>query len=517
MLQQIKPLLLIILDGWGYRKEKQYNAIAAANTPHWDYLWQHYPHTLISASGLEVGLPEGQMGNSEVGHLNIGSGRIVYQDFTRIEEAIKQGQFFDNPVLHHAFNKAVNSGKAVHILGLLSPGGVHSHERHIHAMLEMAVKAGCRELYLHAFLDGRDTPPASALASLEAIENKFHTLGHGSIASIIGRYYAMDRDQRWDRVQAAFELLTNRKSEFQADSAKMALEMAYARGETDEFVKATAISHKGEFVCIQPGDIVIFANYRADRMRQLARAFTQKDFTHFSRASFIELGECVTLTQYATDIQAKIVYPPLLLNQVLGEYLANQGYKQLRVAETEKYAHVTFFLNGGREEPYPGEERILIPSLKVATYDLEPKMSAYEITQTLNNAIHNKAYDFIVCNYANPDMVGHTGNFDAAIKAIEVIDECLGKLISALKSVGGEMVITADHGNVECMHDEKTGQSHTAHTIEPVPFLYVGRQAEIISEKGLLADVAPTLLHILGLSQPIEMTGKSLLQIKDCA
>lgn len=507
------PLALIILDGWGYREEKAFNAIAAANTPNWQRFWQHHPHALLSGSGLDVGLPPGQMGNSEVGHLNIGAGRVVYQDFTRIEQDLNQGGFFDNAALKQAVNTAINKGKAVHILGLLSPGGVHSHERHIHAMAELTAKLGCKRLYIHAFLDGRDTPPKSAMASIMAMEQKLASLGQGQIASLIGRYYAMDRDKRWERIQAAYELLTEAKADYHATSATAGLEMAYARGETDEFVKATAIAPDGNFISIDNDDVIIFMNYRADRARELTQAFTDKDFTHFQRQRFPRIAEYVTLTQYAVDMGTRIAYPPQQLNNVLGEYLAEQGFKQLRAAETEKYGHVTFFFNGGREEPYTGEQRILIPSPKVATYELQPEMSAYQLTAALVAAIESKQYQFIVCNFANPDMVGHTGDFAAAVKAIEVIDDCLGQLVDALQAVGGEAIITADHGNAECMRDVQTKQPHTAHTNEPVPFLYIGRPAEMAFASGVLADVAPSILHILGLPQPTAMTGKSLLRL----
>lgn len=513
MSKQHLPLALIILDGWGHREQKEFNAIAAASTPHWQQLWQRYPHTLISGSGLDVGLPAGQMGNSEVGHLNIGAGRVVYQDFTRIEQDIIKGGFFNNPVLNQAVKNAVVQNKAVHILGLLSPGGVHSHERHLHAMAEMAVKLGCEQLYIHAFLDGRDMPPKSAGASIVAMEEKLAGLGRGRIASIIGRYYAMDRDKRWERVQAAYELIAAAKAAYQAPSAMAALEMAYARGETDEFVQATAISANDKSVCAEDGDVIIFMNYRADRGRELTHAFTDPDFSHFPRIRYPQLAEYVTLTRYAANLDAAVAYPPQPLNNVLGEYLAQQGYRQLRAAETEKYGHVTFFFNGGREVPYPNEDRILVPSPKVATYDLQPQMSAYELTAELVAAIKSGKYDFIVCNYANPDMVGHTGDFKAAVAAIEVIDDCLGKIIAALQEVGGEAIITADHGNAECMRDEGTQQPHTAHTSEPVPFIYIGRPAKVIVENGMLADVAPTILHILGLPQPQEMTGQALVQL----
>lgn len=514
MSQAHLPLVLMILDGWGYREDVQDNAIANAHLPHWQALWQQYPHTLICGSGLEVGLPNGQMGNSEVGHLNIGAGRVVYQDFTRIEQALENGDFFANPVLTAAVKLAALNNKAVHILGLLSPGGVHSHERHIHAMAQMAATQGVEKLYLHAFLDGRDTPPQSAMPSLQAMEQKFLSLGCGRIASIIGRYYAMDRDQRWERVQPAYELLTQAQAAYGASSATEALQMAYARGETDEFVQATVIAAEQDSAIMADGDVIIFMNYRSDRARELTRAFTNPDFNYFPRQKLLKLGQFVTLTQYAADINATVAYPPQKLNNVLGAYLAEQGLKQLRIAETEKYAHVTFFFNGGVEQPYLGEERILIPSSKVATYDLKPEMSAYELTEQLITAIESQQYAVIICNYANPDMVGHTGNFQAAVTAVEVIDTCLGKVISALQAVGGEAIITADHGNAECMRDQQTGQPHTAHTSEPVPFIYIGRPATVVSSAGTLADVAPTMLYLLNLPQPNEMTGKILVNLK---
>ena len=510
------PTLLIILDGWGYSEESTANAIAAAHTPNWDSLWASYPHCLISGSGSAVGLPDEQMGNSEVGHLNMGAGRIVYQDFTRIQQSIVNKDFFVNPVLNKAIEGAKNRHTAIHILGLLSPGGVHSHEDHIHALLELAHQKGMDKLYIHAFLDGRDTPPKSAINSLLALENKLTELGIGKMASIIGRYYAMDRDQRWDRIRAAYDMLSIGKASYHYPTAKEALLAAYERGETDEFVKSSCIHAANQpAITIQAGDTVIFMNYRADRARQLTQAFTQSTFNGFSRCQVPKVNQFVTLTQYAMDLDAITAFAPVKLTNVLGEYLSNQGIRQLRIAETEKYAHVTFFFNGGREEPFTGEKRQLIPSPNVATYDLQPEMSAAELTNHLVNAINSKQYEIIICNYANADMVGHTGNMDATIKAIETLDNCLGKVIVALKAVGGQAIITADHGNAEQMLDEKTQQPHTAHTSKPVPFIYVGRPATVVSEQqqAALSDIAPTLLHIMGLSQPQEMTGHSLIKI----
>lgn len=511
-----KPFVLIILDGWGYRDTTDYNAIAAAKIPHWHNLWQTYPHTLIEGSGHAVGLPQDQMGNSEVGHLTMGAGRIVYQEFTRIEHAIADGSFFTNPILLSALQKVRANNKGLHILGLLSPGGVHSHENQIHALAELAAQQKIPHVYMHAFLDGRDTPPQSALASINTLEEKFAALGCGKIASIIGRYYAMDRDKRWERVQKAYELLTEAKADYFAPTAAAGLELAYKRGETDEFVKATCIHHPNSApIKINDGDVIIFMNYRADRARQLTHAFIDAEFSGFPRLTVPALAEFVSLTQYAKDLNTTIAYPPIPLTNVLGEYIAKQHLKQLRIAETEKYAHVTFFLNGGIEQPFPGEERILVPSSKVATYDLKPEMSAPEITEKLVAAIHEQKYALIVCNFANPDMVGHTGNLPATIKAIEIIDDCIAKITTALRSVGGEAIITADHGNAECMYDERTKQPHTAHTSDPVPFVYIGRPADINHENGTLADIAPTLLYLMNLPKPEEMTGKSLVTIKE--
>ncbi|ELK4806692.1 2,3-bisphosphoglycerate-independent phosphoglycerate mutase [Pseudomonas aeruginosa] len=509
-----KPLVLIILDGFGHSESPDYNAIYAAKKPVWDRLLATQPHGLISGSGMDVGLPDGQMGNSEVGHMNLGAGRVVYQDFTRVTKAIRDGEFFENPVIASAVDKAVAADKAVHILGLLSPGGVHSHEDHLVAMAQMAARRGAGKIYLHAFLDGRDTPPKSAQPSLERLDATFAGLGKGRIASIIGRYFAMDRDNRWDRVQAAYELIVDGKAEFTADSSVAALEAAYARGESDEFVKATAVVPAGaEAVRVEDGDAVIFMNFRADRARELSRAFVEPAFNEFPRERAPQLAGFVMLTQYAASIPAPCAFPPEPLTNVLGEYLAKHGKTQLRIAETEKYAHVTFFFSGGREEPYEGEERILIPSPKVATYDLQPEMSAPEVTDRIVEAIEQQRYDVIVVNYANGDMVGHTGVFEAAVKAVECLDTCMGRIVEALDKVGGEALITADHGNVEQMEDESTGQAHTAHTCEPVPFVYVGKRKLSIREGGVLADVAPTMLTLMGLEQPAEMTGRSIVTL----
>jgi 2,3-bisphosphoglycerate-independent phosphoglycerate mutase len=503
-----KPLVLIILDGFGHSESPEYNAIYAANTPVYDRLRGSQPHGLISGSGMDVGLPDGQMGNSEVGHMNLGAGRVVYQDFTRVTKAIRDGEFFSNPVLTGAVDKAVGAGKAVHILGLLSDGGVHSHQDHLIAMAELAAQRGAEKIYLHAFLDGRDTPPRSAKSSIELLDETFAKLGKGRIASLIGRYFAMDRDNRWDRVAAAYNLIVDSVADYTADTALAGLEAAYAREENDEFVKATRI---GEAVKVEDGDAVIFMNFRADRARELSRAFVEPDFNEFPRARLPKMAAYIGLTQYSAKIPAPAAFAPSSLDNVLGEYLAKNGKTQLRIAETEKYAHVTFFFSGGREEPFEGEERILIPSPKVATYDLQPEMNAPEVTDRIVEAIEQQRFDVIIVNYANGDMVGHTGVFEAAVKAVEALDTCVGRIVEALDKVDGEALITADHGNVEQMEDACTGQAHTAHTTEPVPFIYVGKRKVKVREGGVLADVAPTMLKLLGLEKPVEMTGTSIL------
>jgi 2,3-bisphosphoglycerate-independent phosphoglycerate mutase len=508
----VTPVLLIILDGFGYREECDNNAICQARKPHWNFFWNSHPHTIIDASEQAVGLPVAQMGNSEVGHLNIGSGRIVYQDYTRIEAAIASGEFKTNPVLTQAVTTARDNRSTLHILGLLSPGGVHSHELQIAAMLEMAVKGGVSDVCVHAFLDGRDTPPKSAEASLVMLQKKCADLKGGRIASVVGRYYAMDRDQRWERVQDAYDLLTTGKAQFQAADAVTALRDAYARGENDEFVKSTAIVPVGGKPAeMRDGDVVVFMNFRADRARQMTRALTDPGFSGFARARMPKLGYYCTLTSYGEDFKLPAAFGPQSVANGFGEYLSAQGLKQLRIAETEKYAHVTYFFNGGIETAYPGEDRLLVPSPKVATYDLQPEMSAYEVTDKLVAAIQSRKYDAIVCNYANGDMVGHTGLLAAATRAIEVLDECLGRVIKAMQETGGEVLITADHGNAETMLDEINHQPHTAHTLNLVPALYIGRKAKI-ADGGSLRDVAPTLLKMMGLPQPPEMTGKPLIE-----
>jgi len=508
----VTPVLLLILDGFGYRESADFNAILAARKPNWDALWRDYPHTLINASEKFVGLPSGQMGNSEVGHLNIGAGRVVYQDLSRVDVAIEDGSFYTNPALNHAIALAKQNNGTLHIMGLLSPGGVHSHENHIIAMLEMAARAGLEKIFAHAFLDGRDTPPKSAARSLQLLQEKCAALGTGQIASIVGRFYAMDRDNRWERVQPAYELLTQGRAEFTATDALAALEQAYARGESDEFVKPTAIvSSNGQAAAMQDGDVAIFMNFRADRAREITRALTDAAFSGFNRAYLPKLASFVSLSSYGEDFHLPCAYSSEAIHNGFGEYISNLGLKQLRIAETEKYAHVTYFFSGGREQPYPGEDRILVPSPKVATYDLKPEMSAFEVTDKLETAILSRQYHAIICNYANGDMVGHSGNMAAATQAIEILDSCISRVVKAMQSIGGEVIITADHGNAEQMRDNITQQAHTAHTLNPVPFLYIGRKARLV-EGGALRDLAPSLLTMMGLPQPAEMTGHSLIQ-----
>ncbi|WP_440616697.1 2,3-bisphosphoglycerate-independent phosphoglycerate mutase [Cysteiniphilum sp. 6C5] len=506
--------VLLILDGWGYREENKDNAINNANKPNWDNIWQHSTHTLINASGLMVGLPQGQMGNSEVGHINIGSGRIVYQELTRVDEAIKDKSFFNNQVLTKTVDQAVTDDKAVHIMGLLSPGGVHSHEEHIIAMIKLAAERGAKKVFVHAFLDGRDMPPRSAQASLQKVDALLSALGVGYIASVSGRYYAMDRDNRWDRVEKAYDAMTSGKAEYIANSAEEALNMAYARNENDEFVKPTIIQKHNHSVTIADGDGVIFMNFRSDRARQLSHVFTDSEFSGFKRQVFPKV-HFVTLTKYADDIDASVAYLPEQLTNILGEVLANNNMTQLRIAETEKYAHVTFFFNGGQEAPFVGEDRVLVPSPKVATYDLQPEMSAYEVTDKLVEAIDAQKYDVIICNYANSDMVGHTGNYNSAVKAIEALDKCLGRVADAVHTINGNLFITADHGNADQMVDPETGKIHTAHTTNPVPFIYQGsKKASVALNDGKLSDIAPTILEVIGVNKPREMTGKSILEFE---
>jgi 2,3-bisphosphoglycerate-independent phosphoglycerate mutase len=507
-----KTALLLILDGWGHREETSSNAIHSANSPMWDSLWEGKPHTLIDTSGQSVGLPAGQMGNSEVGHMNLGAGRVVYQSLTRIDKDIEEGTFFSNPVLTSAVQKSIDADSALHIFGLMSGGGIHSHEDQIIAMIELAIRNGAPKIFLHAFLDGRDTPPRSALPSLLRAEKTLLGSSKGRVASICGRFYAMDRDNRWDRVQPAYDLLTQAKAEFHSDDVSSALEAAYHRGEDDEFVQASLVGSQSDApATVSDGDVVVFMNFRADRAREITGAFVDENFDGFQRAVIPKLSEFVMLTKYAADIPASCAYPPNKLDNVLGQYLADQNKTQLRIAETEKYAHVTFFFNGGREEPFDNEDRILIPSPDVKTYDLQPEMSAFELTDALVAAMRSHKYDAIICNYANGDMVGHTGDFDAAVKAVEAVDKCLQLIVAAAEESGAELLITADHGNVEQMLDPKTNQPLTSHTSGPVPLVYVGTSGRQFISDGSLSDLAPTLLSLLDMPIPKEMTGKILL------
>ncbi|MBP5244706.1 MAG: 2,3-bisphosphoglycerate-independent phosphoglycerate mutase [Succinivibrio sp.] len=507
-----KPLALIIMDGWGDNPVKEFNAVEAGKTPVLDSLVANYANTDIQASGIDVGLPDGQMGNSEVGHTNIGAGRIVYQELTRIGKAIADGDFFENKTLCEAVDAAVKADKAVHIMGLMSPGGVHSHQDHIVAMIKLAAKRGAKKIYFHAFTDGRDVAPRSALEYVKVIENTFKEVGVGKVATIVGRYYAMDRDNRWDRVQQAYDLLTQGKSEFGAfDSAEAAIQAAYDRDENDEFIKASVIGDKAP---LTDGDSLIFMNFRADRARQITRSFVNADFDGFKREVTPKLASFVMLTQYAADIKTACAFPPADLTNTLGEWLSKKGMTQLRISETEKYAHVTFFFNGGVETVFPGEDRILIQSPKVATYDLQPEMSSKELTDKLCEAIESGKYDMIICNYPNGDMVGHTGVFEAAVKAVEAVDSCIGRVIESLKKVDGECLITADHGNCERMKDLEKNIPYTAHTNLPVPFIYYGRKATMRKD-GRLSDIAPTMLYLKGMEIPAEMTGKSIVKLDE--
>jgi 2,3-bisphosphoglycerate-independent phosphoglycerate mutase len=513
-----RPVVLVILDGWGYSEETEYNAIHNADIPVWHRLWENGQRMLIQCSGREVGLPDGQMGNSEVGHMHIGAGRLIFQELSRINSAIEDGSFFDNETAISRLRQTSDTGKAVHLLGLLSPGGVHSHEDHILSMIELAAGCGVEHVYLHAFLDGRDTPPKSAAESLQAAYLKFRELDCGRIVSIIGRYYAMDRNRHWDRTRIAYNLIVNGRGIHQTTDPLIALDLAYQRDETDEFVESTCICPSdAEPVAIEDGDLVVFMNFRADRARQLTRSLSEPDFDEFKRARIPKLGGFLTLTEYSEDFDLPVMFPPQHLANVFGEYIAKLGLHQLRIAETEKYAHVTFFFNGGEERVFAGEDRILVPSPHVATYDEAPEMSADEVTDRLIEAIESDKYDAIICNFANADMVGHTGDYEATVRAVSFLDRCLGRILEAIDRQGGELLITADHGNAEKMRGISTkkqpGQVHTAHTDNPIPLVYVGRTATM-ARTGSLSDVAPTLLYLMGLPQPAEMTGKPLVQLE---
>ena len=512
-----KPVMLIIMDGWGVSPPdapKQYDATLVAPTPNIDALKARYPYTTLAASGEDVGLPDGQMGNSEVGHLNIGAGRIVYQELTRINLAIRDGSFAHNPVLNEACQRAKDEDKPLHLIGLISDGGVHSEMTHLYALLELAKQHGLSKVYIHALLDGRDTPPKSGLGYIKELEEKVKEIGTGQIASVAGRYYTMDRDKRWDRVQKGYDALVFAMAPHMPSAVDI-VEQAYEKGETDEFVTPTVVSDDNgqPLAVIHGGDPVIMFNFRTDRLRELSHVFTDKDFSVFSRAEDYEPW-LVTMTLYEEGLPAEVAFPPEVLDNTLGQVAAAHGLKQLRIAETEKYAHVTFFFNGGEENPVDGEDRVLIPSPKVATYDLQPQMSAPEVGAAVIDRINSGKYDLIILNYANPDMVGHTGVMDAALKAVETVDGWVGKTVDAVLAADGAVIVTADHGNVEVMWDPATNEPVTAHSCNPVPCILIGTglEGKQLRSGGRLADIAPTLLELLGLVQPAEMTGTSLIQ-----
>ena len=509
-----KPLVLVILDGCGHSDDTQFNAVANAEKPVWQNLWKDgHPSTFIGTSGLAVGLPDGQMGNSEVGHMTIGAGRVIYQNFTRINKALDDGDFDSNPAYCNAIDETVANNKAVHIFGLLSNGGVHGHEDHINAMIELAAKRGSQRVYLHAFLDGRDCPPRSAKASLENTHQLCKATGVAKVASVIGRFYAMDRDNRWERTSQAYRLITEGVADYCAKSPMDALEAAYARDENDEFVSATCICEDvATPTILDDGDAVIFMNFRPDRARQISHAIVDTDFTGFERPVVRTPSHFVMTTEYEANLNCPCAFPPIPIINSLGEFLSAQNKRQLRIAETEKYAHVTFFLSGGREANYEGEERMLLPSPKVATYDLQPEMSAPQVTKKLIEAIESEHFDAIICNYANCDMVGHTGDYNAAMQSVNAVDECLQQVLASLAKAGGEALITADHGNVETMFDSVANQPHTQHTTLPVPLVYVGDRALTLASGGSLADIAPTMLALMALPKPIEMSGTSLIE-----
>ncbi len=506
-----KPNLLMILDGYGVSAECTGNAINQSNKKNIDELFRLYPNTTIGASGMDVGLPECQMGNSEVGHLNMGAGRIVYQELTKITKEIKDGLFFHNTALETAIDHALTNQSALHLLGLLSDGGVHSHLTHIYALIDMAKDKGLKKLYIHALLDGRDVPPQSAGVYFEMLEEYMTNAGVGQIALISGRYYGMDRDNRWERVQKFYDAMTLGVGE-KAGSAAAALENSYEKGHNDEFVLPTLIcKENGEAITVQDDDSIIMFNFRPDRAREITRCFVDPKFNGFNRTKEISNLCYVCLTQYDAEMpNVHVAFPPQSLKNTLGEYLSELELKQLRIAETEKYAHVTFFFNGGVETPNNGEDRVLIPSPRVATYDLQPEMSAYLVTEKVIEKIRENFYDVIILNFANPDMVGHTGSIPATIKAIEALDQCVPQVINAVLELGGQVILTADHGNADCMSDEE-GNTVTAHSLNPVPFLVISKDPVCLMEGGVLADVAPTLLDLIGIEKPVEMTGQSLL------
>jgi 2,3-bisphosphoglycerate-independent phosphoglycerate mutase len=506
-----KLVSLIILDGFGVNPKEEGNAIKAAYKPNIDRYFAEYPNTVINASGMDVGLPKGQMGNSEVGHTNIGAGRIVYQELTRITKSIEDGDFFEKKEFLDAIENCKKNNTKLHLFGLLSDGGVHSHNTHLYALIELARRQGLKDVYIHCFFDGRDVAPDSAKGFVEELESKLAEIGTGRIASVMGRYYAMDRDKRWDRVNLAYDAMVLGKGIY-FESAVEAVSESYAKEEFDEFVKPSVITENGKPVAvIEKNDSVIFFNFRPDRAREITRTFTDVDFDGFNRANGYFPVHFVCMTQYDKTIEnAVVAFKPESLTNTFGEYISKLGYKQLRIAETEKYAHVTFFFNGGVETVYPGEDRALIPSPKVATYDLKPEMSAYEVTDEVVKRINSKEYDVIILNYANPDMVGHTGYMDAAKAAIEAVDKCLGRVVDAIREQGGVALITADHGNAEQMIDYETGGPFTAHTTNIVPLIAIGL-GDVKLREGRLSDLTPTMLDIMGIEKPSEMTGSSLI------
>lgn len=507
-----RPVVLMILDGYGLNSKAEGNAVSGAKTPVMDQLMREYPFVKGNASGMAVGLPEGQMGNSEVGHLNMGAGRIVYQELTRITKEIQDGTFFSNPALVKAVENCKKNDTALHMMGLLSDGGVHSHNTHLYGLLELAKRSGLKKVFVHCFLDGRDTPPASGKEYVESLMNEMNRIGVGQIASVSGRYYAMDRDNNWDRVQLAYNAMTKGEG-LHAISGNSAVSESYDREETDEFVKPTVVMQDDKPVAlVEDGDSVVFFNFRPDRARQITRAFCDDDFKGFNRENRKDIT-FVCFSDYDPTIPNKdVAFHKVAVTNTFGEWLAANHLKQARIAETEKYAHVTFFFNGGVEEPNEGEDRILVNSPKVATYDLKPEMSAYEVCDKLTGAIRSEQYDVIIINFANPDMVGHTGVEEAAIKAVEAVDECVGKAVEAIKEVDGAMFICADHGNAEQLVDYETGDPFTAHTTNQVPFILVNYDDEYtLREDGCLADIVPTMIQIMEMEQPKEMTGKSLL------
>lgn len=504
------PVLLLILDGFGHRLEGDDNAILHASKPNWDRLVRDYPYTAINASEHYVGLPDGQFGNSEVGHLNIGAGRVLQQDISRVDCDVADGTLGKNPVLARAIDAA--KGHTLHVFGLLSDGGVHSHENHIHALIRDAHAAGVASIAVHAFLDGRDTPPRSADLYLGRLQAVCDACTGARIVSVVGRYYAMDRDKRWERVEPAYHLVVDGEAAQVAPTALDALHAAYARGENDEFVQATAIRQGDAKTRIEDGDVVVFMNFRADRAREISMAINDDAFDGFARPRRAKPAMYATLTRYADSYPYPVAYEKPKVQNSFGEYIASLGLKQLRIAETEKYPHVTYFFSGGEEKEFPGEDRVLVPSPKVATYDLQPEMSAPLVADKIVEAIGSGQYAAIICNFANGDMVGHTGNFDAAVKAVEALDACVARCVAAMQAAGGDVIITADHGNCEMMWDRKSGQPHTQHTTDLVPFLYVGRKATLAPMgEGALKDIAPSMLALMGLPQPAEMTGHSLI------